>query len=124
MAGTLLLTMIQFLQSSESKKPYVQWNGYTQKYTDQESKNKEVIEGIPERDLENFRLVRLILDSVVQVSTTWRLEKKLIVLTVHWKRKTNIYWLKLSYVLQMKLIHTESMSQSYISQLNYTSKPG
>ena len=42
-----------------------------------------MIEGIPERDLQNFRLVRLILDSRVQVSITWRLEKKLITLTVH-----------------------------------------
>ena len=83
-----------------------------------------MIEGIPGRDLQNFRLVRLILDSVVQFSTIWRFEKKLIVLTVHWKRKPNIYWLKLSYVLQIKLIHTESMSETYISQLNYTSKPG
>ena len=41
-----------------------------------------MIEGIPERDLQNFRLVRLILDSQVQ-NTTWQLEKKLIVLTIH-----------------------------------------
>ena len=41
-----------------------------------------MIEGIPERDLQNFRLVRLILDSRVQ-NTTWQLEKKLIVLTIH-----------------------------------------
>ena len=33
------------------------------KKRDQESKNKEVIEGIPERDLKILRLVRLILDS-------------------------------------------------------------
>ena len=83
-----------------------------------------MIEGIPERDLQNFRLVRLILDSRVQVSITWRLEKKLITLTVHWKMKTNIYWLKLSHILQIKLSFTESMTESYISQLNYTSKPG
>ena len=67
-------------QSSESKKPYVQLKGFTQqnlrkKHADQESKNNEVIEGIPERDLKNFRLVRLILDSGVQVSTTKQLGK-------------------------------------------------
>ena len=44
------------------------------KKEDQESKNKEVIEGIPERHIHNFMLVRIILDSEVQVSTTW-LEK-------------------------------------------------
>ena len=32
------------------------------KHTEQESKNKEVTEGISERDLQNFKLVRLILD--------------------------------------------------------------
>ena len=41
----------------------------TRKHTDQESKNKEMIEGIPERDLQNFRLVKLILDSRVQNTT-------------------------------------------------------
>ena len=45
-------------QSSESKKPYIQIKDFTQqnlrkKHTDQESKNKEVIEEIPERDLKN-----------------------------------------------------------------------
>ena len=40
------------------------------KKKDQESKNKEVIEGIHEGHLQNFMLVRLILDSEVQVSTT------------------------------------------------------
>ena len=44
------------------------------KKKDQESKNKEVIERIPERHIQNFMLVRIILDSEVQVSTTW-LEK-------------------------------------------------
>ena len=45
-------------QSSESKKPYLQIKGFSQqnlrkKHTHQESKNKEVIKGIPERDLKN-----------------------------------------------------------------------
>ena len=38
------------------------------KNTDQKSKNKEVIEGILEKGLQNFRLVRLILVGGVQVS--------------------------------------------------------
>ena len=71
------------------------------------------MEEIPERDIQNFRLVRLILDNGVHVSTTWQLEKELVVLTIHRKRKTSICWLKLSYIVQMKLSHTESMSESY-----------
>ena len=62
--GTPLRTMIQFLQSSE---PSLQ---SLKKHTDQRSKNKAVTEGIPERDLQNFRLVRLVLDTRVQVSAT------------------------------------------------------
>ena len=42
-----------------------------------------MIERILERGLQNFKLVRLILDSGVQVSTTWQLEKELIMLTIH-----------------------------------------
>ena len=55
----------------------------------------------------------------VQVSTTWHPEKELIVLNINWKRKANIYWLKLSYILQIKLNHTENMSESYIFKLDY-----
>ena len=54
---------------------YVPRKGFTQqnvrkKHADQESKNKEVIEEIHERDLQKFRIVRSILDRAVQVSTT------------------------------------------------------
>ena len=46
-------------QSSESKTPYAQWKNFAQqnlreKHTDQDSKYKEVIEGISERDLQHF----------------------------------------------------------------------
>ena len=92
-------------QSSGSKKPYVQWKGYTRKHTDQESKNKEMIEGIPERDLQNFRLVKLILDSRVQ-NTTWQLEKKLIVLTIHWKKENQ-------YLLAKVILYTPNEIKSY-----------
>ena len=40
------------------------------KHTDQESKKKQVTEGIHEKDLQNFRLVRLISDRTFQVSKT------------------------------------------------------
>ena len=35
------------------------------KHADQESKNKQVIEGIQEKDLKKFKLVRLILDRAI-----------------------------------------------------------
>ena len=46
-------------QSSESKTPYAQWKSFAQqnlkeKHRDQDSKYKEVIEGISERDLQLF----------------------------------------------------------------------
>ena len=70
----------------------VQWKGFTQQNLrkktlrkqeqgrdtrnlwDQERKNNEIIAGIHEKDLQSFKLVRLILDREVQVSTktTWR----------------------------------------------------
>ena len=83
-----------------------------------------MIEGTPEKDLKISRSVRLSLDIGLQVSTTRRLEKKLIALTIHWKRKNNIYYLRLSYIFHIKLSYTESMPESHISQLNYASKSG
>ena len=58
-AATPLWTMIQFLQSSEpnlqSHNKILHNKILEKKHTDQESRNKEVIEGIPERDLRDFR---------------------------------------------------------------------
>ena len=52
----------------------------SKKYTDQEIKNNEVIEGIYHRHFQNFGLVRLIWYKAVQVSTR-PLAEELIILT-------------------------------------------
>ena len=46
------------------------------KHTDQDRKNEEVIEGIPERDLLILWFSDTSLDSGVKVSTKWQLEEK------------------------------------------------
>ena len=54
----LVLTVFR-VQSSESKKPYIQWKDFTQQnlrknHTNQDSKKREVVKGIFERDLQIF----------------------------------------------------------------------
>ena len=74
------------------------------KYTDQEIKNEEVIEGIHDRHFQNFRLARLIWYRAVQVSTR-QLEEELIMLNQHLLTKVNST--------------SNDVSGSYISQLYY-----
>ena len=92
----------------DSKKPYVQWKCFTQqnlrrKHTDQDSKNKEVIEGIPERDLQNFMLGYK--SSGFYNMKIW---KKIDIVNYSFtisfsKRKIIIYWLKLSNKVALKI---------------------
>ena len=52
-----------------------------------------MIEGIHEKDLQNLRLVGLILDGGFQVSTTWKLKKELSMLTSAFLKNENQYLL-------------------------------
>ena len=74
------------------------------KHTEQESKNKEVTKGISERDLQNFKLVRLILDRGSFYNMT------------AWKRTDSVNYLlkkENQYLLAKVILYTPNQIKSY-----------